>query len=688
MKKIINFFVLFFVCLIFANKLEAKTSISSNIIPDVWDVENSPYIIESTIEIKKNAKLIIEPGVEVRIKKGGKIIVNGELVAVGEENNKIVFTSDQTSKVKGDWMGIYFSSESMDPKFNEDGEYLEGSILRYTEVAYGQGIICDNASPYLERNIIFNNEIGISIIGTTTLALGEENDEINKIFISKNEIKENDIGIFVNRDNKNVYTYTPAGKILSGEFLETSIIVDNIIRSNNQGIVINNGDNNVILENIVRYNLNYGIRLSGISKNNLIEKNYVTNNDVGIIIESPDNKIFQNDIVGNSFYGISVNSVDNLVRNNNIKDNLEANLYNAIKALDVTYNYWGFNKEKEVVDTFIISESGNKINYNPFFTEEIDVTKVLDPIMQEIVTSTILEKQFLVGTKSANSAIFLNDEKIVDYNNETDWSYECDLEVGENAFKIYSVHKDGQKSSDLIFQIFRNEVPSKPIVETFTTTTEEKIIEISGQKDKGTEIWINDKKIIDINQFDTWNTKLELKKLGRNEFNIYAKNNKNIRSVVLNIVINRGEIDPETIIEEEIKLLQDINQELSEKLSGKILLQVEKNGYAWYLYPKDLRRYYLGRPAYALEVMKKLGLGIKHEELSNYLKNKFPERLSGFIMLDVEENGEAYYVDPKDLKGYYLGRPKTALEIMKKLSLGINNENIYKINIGKIESDD
>ena len=122
-------------------------------------------------------------------------------------------------------------------------------------------------------------------------------------------------------------------------------------------------------------------------------------------------------------------------------------------------------------------------------------------------------------------------------------------------------------------------------------------------------------------------------------------------------------------------------QELSSKLKGKILLQVEDAGQAWYIEPETQERAYLGRPADAFKIMRELGLGIKHNELEKYLNSKFPKRLSGKILLDVENNGEAYYIYPEDLKGYYLNRPDDAFKIMREKGLGITNENLNKISV-------
>ncbi len=45
--------------------------------------------------------------------------------------------------------------------------------------------------------------------------------------------------------------------------------------------------------------------------------------------------------------------------------------------------------------------------------------------------------------------------------------------------------------------------------------------------------------------------------------------------------------------------------------------------------------------------------------------------------MDVEQNGEAYYVNPDDLKGYYLNRPADAFRIMRELGLGITNNKLF-----------
>lgn len=124
-------------------------------------------------------------------------------------------------------------------------------------------------------------------------------------------------------------------------------------------------------------------------------------------------------------------------------------------------------------------------------------------------------------------------------------------------------------------------------------------------------------------------------------------------------------------------------ENLSTKFSGAILLQVESKGEAWYINPADQTRCYLGKQEDAYKIMRELGLGIKHDILTKYLKKGFPKNLSGKILLDVESNGEAYYVYPKDNKGYYLGKQEDAYKIMREKGIGISNANLNKIKINK-----
>ena len=63
----------------------------------------------------------------------------------------------------------------------------------------------------------------------------------------------------------------------------------------------------------------------------------------------------------------------------------------------------------------------------------------------------------------------------------------------------------------------------------------------------------------------------------------------------------------------------------------------------------------------------------------SFANSSLAERLSGRILLQVEEKGEAYYINPVDLKMYFLDRPADAFVIMRNFGLGITNNDLNKI---------
>lgn len=94
--------------------------------------------------------------------------------------------------------------------------------------------------------------------------------------------------------------------------------------------------------------------------------------------------------------------------------------------------------------------------------------------------------------------------------------------------------------------------------------------------------------------------------------------------------------------------------------------------------PGDGQRYYLGRPDDAFSLMKRFGLGISNRDFSALAEN--PNRaLIGKILLKVEDSGKAYYLDPRDRKLYYLGRPSEAFAVIRSRGLGISNADLAKI---------
>ena len=123
-----------------------------------------------------------------------------------------------------------------------------------------------------------------------------------------------------------------------------------------------------------------------------------------------------------------------------------------------------------------------------------------------------------------------------------------------------------------------------------------------------------------------------------------------------------------------------LNSASAVSLSGRILLQVEKGGQAWYVDPVTYRRAFLGRPEDAFNVMRGFGLGVSNSDLSKIRQSTTRrQKLSGRILLQVENSGAAFYINPDDLTLNYLGRPTDAFNVMRTLALGISNHNLALI---------
>jgi micrococcal nuclease len=122
-------------------------------------------------------------------------------------------------------------------------------------------------------------------------------------------------------------------------------------------------------------------------------------------------------------------------------------------------------------------------------------------------------------------------------------------------------------------------------------------------------------------------------------------------------------------------------EDLTSKLKGRILLQVESRGEAWYVNPRDGKRYYMANGYEAYNVMRTLGVGITTLDLDKIKSNSiFAKKHSGKIFLQVQGLGEAFYIDING-SAHYLKDGESAYQIMRKLGLGIRTSDLSKIEL-------
>lgn len=322
-------------------------------------------------------------------------------------------------------------------------------------------------------------------------------------------------------------------------------------------------------------------------------------------------------------------------------------------AMTATENYWGTTDE-DIIKSMIYDKnddmtSAGYIDYLPILSEPDPdtpgtVVKPATPTVDSFTASTTEEIQTISGTKEADTSLWVNEEEIIALGTSTTWTYEANLSIGENSFDI------SVKDTDVI----ESKVVTIDITRSGIVCTE----------------WV----------YSDWSDCID----GQQERTIISATPEGCADgePALSQSCQTETVIDNTVAEEKA-LVTAMDSNLSARLSGRILLQVEKNGEAWYIYPNDLKKYYLGRPSDAFSIMRLLGLGATHEFITSH--TIYPDYVLGKILLDVEEHGEAYYINPQDKKAYYLGRPADAFTMMRNFGLGITNENIRKIEVGETE---
>lgn len=162
--------------------------------------------------------------------------------------------------------------------------------------------------------------------------------------------------------------------------------------------------------------------------------------------------------------------------------------------------------------------------------------------------------------------------------------------------------------------------------------------------------------------------------------NTNTKNLTNITDSNTNIANSTTAVDRNFSSTSMVKDAKNIGK----RLAGKIILQVESHGEAYYVNPKDSKKYYMANGDEAYKIMRNLGVGITDNNLEKIKINKtFAKKNSGKIFLQVQSNGEAYYIDFNGVP-HYLKNGDAAYNVMRDLGLGITNNDLNKIPKGNL----
>ena len=132
----------------------------------------------------------------------------------------------------------------------------------------------------------------------------------------------------------------------------------------------------------------------------------------------------------------------------------------------------------------------------------------------------------------------------------------------------------------------------------------------------------------------------------------------------------------------------NIDTKLSNRLKGKLLLQVEDRGRIWYVNPDDSQKFEVTF-ANALPLFQKFALGITNKDLSGIPLNSeartslIGNRLKGKLLLQVQDKGRIWYVDFNGKRWEVTWA--NLMNLFQKLALGITNADLNKISVGSLE---
>ncbi|MDX9914131.1 MAG: hypothetical protein RBS77_06145 [Candidatus Moranbacteria bacterium] len=695
---------------VLTNQVQAETEISENIISDeIWTVENSPYHLMDTISVYPGATLTIEPGVVVKANAEKYLQIAGTIIARGNANNLVVFTSYDNNG----WGGIRFIDSAIDAQLGEDYSYISGSIIEYADIekSVWDCIRIEGSSPFISNSSIHNCANGIFLYNMN------QSGTSNAV-IYKNIISNIPTGNGVQQTNKN--TDTGLVKIINNEINNTGIgivsmngrgpqIKDNIITNSDGGISLQFSDNFLVENNIVdipstSQNTAIGINIASgsvgtIQYNNLSNNANTQPSNSALNIHGSDVDVRFNTITASSNYTIRINCLND-VNCSTINSN---NIYNTTVGgysiwnwggvdINSSDNYWDsislLEVENKIFD-FYDDPSLGKIVFNPYALSALESAGSNKFITPTICNSWIYSNWSQCSSSGKQTRTIISSSPSGCSGGSPIVSQDCTyvpLTCSSWIYSDWSACSNGQQT--------RNIISSSPAGCIGGASSITKSCTVSTSNNEYTQ-----NQICSSFTYSDWSdcsqnniqsrsllSSLPSNCIGGqpilNQMCIYVdasqediiKTNNEESSVEVNVIVAE-------VINREKSLAVKKDVQLATRLKGKILLQVESRGEAWYVSPSDGKKIYMANGDEAYKIMRNEGIGISNKDLERINIDKtFAKKNNGKIFLQVEARGEAYYID-FDGVAHYLKDGAVAYEVMRSLGLGISNKDIRKLEV-------
>ena len=234
---------------------------------------NYQYRVIGDLTLESGDSLIIDPGVDILFMGEYEFFIYGTLLAMGEEENKITFTSGQPSKAPGDWKWLYFQYES------SSNYVMSHCIVEYGGGGNSNANIKLSHSELLLQDCEIRYSLGSGIYLTSNSSLTVSNSSIHDNGANGISIVSGSTGKITGND---IYGNNRGISIVSGS---TGEITGNDIHDNdNIGIYINDSSTGVITENDIHDNDSHGIFIYNDCTAEITGNDIHDNNDEGIHI--------------------------------------------------------------------------------------------------------------------------------------------------------------------------------------------------------------------------------------------------------------------------------------------------------------------------------------------------------------------------------------------------------------------
>jgi VCBS repeat-containing protein len=348
MKNLILSTLFLLLSVVVYSQTNISGAISSN---TTWSLANSPYVVTGNTVVFENYTLTIEPGVVVKFEDNVQLRIQGKIIAIGNDSNNIVFTSNNTNPQRGSW--------------NEINIEFKGTFtLDYVKMEY--------ANNALNYNHVTSSSIKNSIFQFNNNAIRVESGNPQwAVFIEATKFINNDKGIANYHDEVNLKNCEFKNNRIGAELTESN--VDSCLFEGNteKGIAcyLTTIKNSTIISN------NIGLEQSFTSDS---FKSHVTGNTV------------KNNVIGIKI--LNFGTYDVIVSNNTISNNSTYNVENtSSRGANFSNNCWSTEDVNEIENTILHGIDNinlGLVTFTPTSSGCPDSTKDIPPTLSDKSVTT------------------------------------------------------------------------------------------------------------------------------------------------------------------------------------------------------------------------------------------------------------------------------------------------------------